>query len=233
MLGRTGPVAAEGRRTSEVELNTAYTLEESSLSVGILSPLTVGVTESFQASIHPLLLLLGQPSMAFRLRLTPVGDVTVALNLTGAWSFIARETEDGTSASAATEGERVGFPGTIQLSSTVTFAVGRRWLLSIGGGPAADFLGDYPVRGLIELHGSVHWLPAVRHLLMAQVLGYLDLTHGGALVRPTAQFVYGWSPSARLHLLAGVGIGEWTWEADSGGRRSVRVFPVVDVVFRF
>ncbi|MFO0744715.1 MAG: hypothetical protein U1F43_03440 [Myxococcota bacterium] len=232
-LGLGHPARAEWRRTSDIELNTAYTLEESTISVGILSPLTVGVTESFQASIHPLLLLLGQPSLALRLRLNPVGDVTVAINLAGAWSFIRKETEDGLSASQAAAGEDTGFPGSLQLGATVTFAASKHWLVSVGAGPAADFLGGKPIRGMAELHASVHWLPAPRHLVMLQANGYLDATHSADLLRPAAQLVYTWAATSRLHLVVGIGLGDWVWEEDDGTRRTVRVFPLADLIFRF
>lgn len=228
-----GGARAEWRRTSEIELNTAYTLEESAISVGILSPLTVGVTESFQASIHPLLLLLGQPSLALRVRLNPVDDITVALNLAGAWSFIRRETADGVAASQAPDAAEVGFPGSLQLGITVTSPLGKHWLVSAGGGPGADFLGGDPIRGLVEVHASVHWLPRPRHLFMLQGNGYLDLGDSAALVRPSAELLYSWALASHVHLVVGVGLGDWVWEEASGARSKVRVFPLLDLVFRF
>jgi len=224
---------AEWPRTSDIDQNTAYTLEEGSISVGIFSPLIVGVTESFQASIHPLLLLPGHPSVALRLRLTPVDDVTVALNLAGAWSFIRSETADGRPKSQAADGEDVGYPGTLQLGATVTFALARDWLVSVGAGPGEDFLGSTPIRTLVEVHASVHWLPSPRHLLMLQANGYLDVTHGGALVRPGAQMLYSYAASARVELAVGLGLGDWIWEETSGARRTVNWFPLLDVIFRF
>lgn len=230
----SAPLAsAEWRRTSDVELATAYTLEEKALSIGVFSPLSVGVTESFQASIHPLLLLLGQPSLAFRIRLTPVDTVTVSLDVAGAWSFINRENEDGLKSSEAAEGERVGFPGTLQLGATVTWAAGSDWLVSAGTGPAIDFLGDEPIRGMALLHLALHWLPGPRHLVMLRSLGYIDVTHDAALVRPAAQLAYSWAASSHVHVMFGLGIGDWVWEASNGRRRTVRVFPLGDVVFRF
>lgn len=232
--GAIGSVArAEWRRTTDIELNTAFTLEEGTLSIGILSPLTVGVTESFQASIHPVLLLLGQPSLAFRVRLTPVGDVTASLNLAGAWSFIQRETVGGEPSSAATEGERVGFPGTLQLTETTTFRLGSRFLLSAGGGFATDFLGEEPVRGLVELHLSVHWLAAARHMLMVQLMTYLPVTEAVRWLRPSAQLLYAWAAGSSVQLALGLGLGEWVWEKSDTRRTTLPVFPMVDVWFRF
>lgn len=233
-LGSLGPVArAEWRRTTDIELNTAFTLEEGTLSIGILSPLTVGVTESFQASIHPVLLLLGQPSLAFRVRLTPVGDVTASLNLAGAWSFIQRETAAGEPSSAATEGERVGFPGTLQLTETTTFRLGSRVLLSAGGGFASDFLGERPVRGLVELHLSLHWLAAARHMLMIQVMTYLPVTEAVRLLRPSAQILYAWAAGSSVQLALGLGLGDWVWEKSDTRRTTLPLFPMADVWFQF
>lgn len=222
---------AEWRRLTDITLNTAYTLEEASLSVGLFSPLSVGVTDNFQASLHPLLLLLGQPSLALRLRLNALGDITTALNLSGAWSFIDRETSDG--ARQASEGESFGFPGRVQLAQTTSFRLGDQWLLSLGNGFALDFLGSEPVRASIELHGSLHVLITSRHMVLVQLLGYLPLTEVMSLREPSAQVVYAWAPNARLHVALGLGFGEWLWEKTTGDTRKLHVFPVLDLWFHF
>jgi hypothetical protein len=227
-----GAVHADWRRLSDIELNTAYTLDEGSLSVGLFSPLSVGVTETFQASIHPLLLLLGQPSLALRQRLTAVDDVTTSINLAATWSFIKRETIDGRAAPSA-EGATLGYPGTMQLTSTTSVVLGERWLLTGGGGVAADFLGADPIRTLVELHASVHWLPVRRHLVMLQLMGFLSTRSEVTLIRPSAQVLYAWSLSAKLQLALGMGMGEWQWESDTGTRRDLRFFPMLDLWFRF
>jgi len=223
---------AEWRRSTDIELNTAFTLEEGTLSIGILSPLTVGVTDNFQAAIHPVLLLLGQPSLALRIRITPVDEVTASINLAGAWSFIKRETADGRSIAEA-DGDAVGFPGTLQLTETTSFRLGNRVLFSAGGGGAADFLGEKPVRGLAELHLSLHWLAAARHMVMVQLMGYLPFTERARLLRPSAQVLYVWSAGSSVQLALGMGLGNWVWETSDARRTTVRIFPLIDVWFRF
>jgi hypothetical protein len=106
-------------------------------------------------------------------------------------------------------------------------------LLSAGGGGAADFVGERPVRGLVELHLSLHWLAAARHLLMLQVMGYLPFTERVELLRPTAQLLYVWSAGSSVQLALGIGVGDWVWETSDARRTRVRVFPLADVWFRF
>ena len=221
---------AEWRRTSDLELNTAYTLEEGALQLGIISPLTVGVTDAFQATFHPLLLLLGQPTLALRLRVTPVDDVTVALNVAGGWSFVQKEDRNGTPAS---DGAGTGYPGTLQLTGTMTVRLGKAWLVSWGFGPAMDFLGGDPIRGAAEVHLSADWLISAKHLLMVQLSAYVPVTENVRLLRPEAQLLYGWAISDRVQLTAGLGFGEFIWSTSASRRTTFPVLPIVDLWFRF
>ena len=238
---------AEWRRTSDLALNTAYTLEEGALQLGIISPLTVGVTDAFQATFHPLLLLLGQPTLALRLRVTPVDDVTVALNVAGGWSFVQKEDRNGTPVAQARRTLRrpwtpdgtteldvdVGYPGTLQLTATMTIRLGKSWLVSWGFGPALDFLGADPIRGAAEVHLSADWLISAKHLLMVQLSGYVPVSEAVRLLRPEAQLLYGWAISDRVQLSAGLGFGDFLWSASESRRTTFPVLPIVDLWFRF
>ena len=224
--------AARGnwRRSTEINTNTAFTLEQGMVEVGFLAPLTVGITDEFQAALHPILLLLGQPYVALRWRITRPGPVTVALNLGASWSFIRREDEQGQAASETDPDS--GFPGTTHATATVTFRAGEDWLFSVGGGPGADFLGTRTVRGLAELHASIHWRPDPRQVLMVQASGYLDLDASGALTRPVLSLVYGFALTDVVYLAGGVGFGDFVFEPDEESRKTLHVFPIVDVGFR-
>lgn len=238
---------AEWRRTSDLELNTAYTLEEGALQLGIISPLTVGVTDAFQATFHPLLLLLGQPTLALRLRVTPVDDVTIALNVAGGWSFVQKEDRTGTPEAQArrtlprpwtpdSNSERdvdVGYPGMLQLTATMTVRLGKAWLVSWGFGPAVDFLGGDPIRGAAEVHLSADWLITAKHLLMVQLSAYVPVTERVRLLRPEAQLLYGWAISDRVQLTAGLGFGDFIWSTSESHRTTFPVLPIVDLWFRF
>jgi len=215
-----------------VTSNTAFTLEQGVVEVGIMTPLTIGVVDELQVALHPVLLLLGQPYVAARWRVTRPGDIGVALNLGASWSFIRREDRQGRPASPETEGV-TGFPGTVQLTTTVTLRVGEGWLLSVGAGPAVDFLGERAVTGLVELHGSVHWIIDRTQLLALHASGYLGVTGDDPLVRPLAQLMYAVALSRIVHLGVGVGVGSFIFDTSETERRTLKVFPVADLWFRF
>jgi hypothetical protein len=231
-LGTPGAARAEWRRSSEIDWGTAYTLDAGSLSVGVLSPLVIGVTDALQVAVHPILLLVGKPSFAMRYRVTPIGRVTTSIDLAGAWSFIRRVDLDGLEP-APDSGEKTGFPGSLQLTSNTTFALGDSWLLTAGVGGAIDFLDGSPERHLLAFMLALHWLPGARHLVMLQLSSLLDPASGGELVRPSAQILYAWAASARVQLGAGLALGRFNWELGPGRSARLAVFPVVDAWFRF
>jgi hypothetical protein len=223
---------AEWRRTSAIDWSTAYTLDEGALSVGVLSPLQVGVSDGLQVSVHPILLLVGKPSAALRYRLGPVETWTFALNVSATWSIIQRVDRDGREVNDTTTGP-TGFPGTVQLTGSTTVQVGREWLFTVGTGAAADFLGGTPYRGLLEFHAAAHWLPSARHLVMLQLSTLLDPTSGDPLVRPSAQLLYAWAASARVQLGVGIAVGRFLWETGTEAAAEFNVFPILDAWFRF
>jgi len=229
LLGAPPRARADWRRTHDINDNTAFTLEQGAVEVGVMRPLTVGVTDEFQVAIHPILLLLGQPYLAFRWRATRFGDVTLALNLGGSWSFIRREDGEGNPAESDTPDS--GYPGVLQATATLTVKAGADWLFSFGAGPGIDWLGARAVRGLAELHAAIHWRPESSQLLMLHASGYLDVGTG-AIERPLVELIYGAALSHVVHVGAGVGVGTFIYEADSGERDTLNVFPVLDLWFR-
>jgi len=232
VTGASTEARGDWRRTTEVTHNTAFTLEQGQVEIGVLTPLSVGVTDELQVALHPVLLLLGQPYLALRWRLTRFGPVNVALNLGASWSFIRREDRDGRPADADTVGP-VGFPGSLQLTGTVTLRLGSDWLLSLGAGPALDLLGAEVTRGLVELHAGLHWLIDRRQLLMLHANGYLQLSEEVTVRRPVVQLLYAVALSNVVHLGGGVGFGEFIFEPTDTERQTLAVFPVIDLWFRF
>jgi len=222
---------ADWRRSTELNYGTAFTLEQGMVEIGVMTPLSIGVTDELQVAIHPVLLLLGQPYIAVRWRASRYGVATLALNLAGSWSLIRREDERGEPATEGTPGS--GFPGTVQLTATLTFRAGKDWLFSIGAGPGVDLLGADPIRGLVEIHASTHWLIDSSQLLMLHATGYLDASDDGHLLRPVLELEYAVALSNVVHLGAGVGFGEFIYEPNAGERKTLRIFPVADIWFRF
>ena len=222
---------SDWRRTADVTYNTAFTLDQGVLEVGILTPLSIGITDEIQTALHPVLLLLGVPSLSLRWRVTRKRDVTVAINGSAAWSFVRKEDRDGIPEDGGPSGP-VGFPGTTQLTATMTFRAGDAWLLSAGSGPALDFLGSNPIRGMAEFHGAVHWLVESDFLLMAQFIGYLDFSSNVSVRRPVAQLMMAYAVSDLVHLGLGVGFGKFIFETSATNRDTLAAFPIVDIWFR-
>ncbi|PIE15965.1 MAG: hypothetical protein CSA66_07915 [Proteobacteria bacterium] len=225
------PAAADWRRTVDLNCGTAFTLEQGMVEVGLLTPLSVGVTDDVQVALHPILLLLGQPYIALRWRATRYDDVTLAFNLGTSWSFIRREDAEGDPSPEDPKAD-LGFPGTLQLDATVTFRVGDGWLFSVGGGPAMDLLGARPIRGLAELHASIHALIDRAQLVMLQASTYIDVTGAVDVRRPLVTLMYAVALSDAVHLGAGLGFGRFIYEPAAGVREELLVFPVADIWFR-
>jgi hypothetical protein len=227
-----GPAAAEWRRSDAIDWSTAYTIDEGSLTVGVLSPLIVGVTDDLQVALHPILLLVGKPSVSLRVRLGEVGPVAFSVDLGGVWSFLRRVDIEGREP-AEGSGVKTGFPGTAQVTTSATVRLGRHWLVTGGVGAGADFLDGTLARGLMELHASAHWLPSSRHLVMVQLSTFVDPRGSGALVRPSAQLLYAWAASSRVRLGLGVAFGRFLWESGPGQSTNLVAFPIIDAWFRF
>jgi hypothetical protein len=221
---------AEWRRMTDVNYNTAYTLEEEGLEIGLLSPLTVGVTDELQVAIHPVLLLLSQPNIAIRWRVTQEATTTLALNLAASWSFIRKV--DAEDRSTAAEGVATGFPGTLQLTAVTSIRLGENWLLSGSTGPAVDFLSDRAIRALATVHAGIHWLINEDQLLMLQGQTSIQLTDGLQTRRTSGELVYAVGLSRITHLAIGVGVGRFVFETSDSQRDVLNVFPVVDLWFR-
>jgi hypothetical protein len=224
------PARAEWRRNADVAFNTAYTLQEGTLTMGVLGPLDIGVTDTLQFGLHPILLLVGKPSVALRYRLTPVGSMTFALNAGATWSFIQRVDADGREADAGSRGT-TGFPGTTQLTMLGTVELSPELTLTVGAGLGADFLGDTFLRAYIPAQVGLHLRLGAGHLLMVQGLVQFTPVDGG-LRRPAGQLMYGLSLTPLTQLALGVTIGPMPWQTTTGPT-TIGVFPFADIWFRF
>jgi hypothetical protein len=225
----TAPRAAraEWRRNADVVFSTAYTLQEGALAMGLVGPLDIGVSDTLQLGVHPILLLVGKPSVALRYRLTPVSPVTFALSAGASWSFIGRVDAEGRDSAAAES----GFPGSAHLTLLATIALRDDLILTAGLGLGADFLGDRLVRGLVPLQLGLHWRAGPSHLVMAQALGQVA-TDDGALRRPALQLLYGYALSPLVQVTLGLSLGPLTWQTESRAR-TLSAFPLADLWFRF
>ena len=196
---------------------SAHTLDEGEFEFGIFTPLQYGVSDQVQIALHPILLLVLTPHASLRWRVLPEGPLTLALDLDLTWSFLDEVDDQGRRVADATCNE-CGFPGTMQLTGTMSWEVvdGLTW--SFGTGIGVDVLDLNPQRGMLELHTSFLWLIDSENLLMLH--GNINVhpwdTYA-ATSREYVQFMYAHALGA-LHIGVGLAVGEFIFVED--GKRT-------------
>lgn len=229
------PSQAAWLRTSELTYNTAHTLEQGETSVGLLHPLQYGISDRVQLSVHPVLVLIGTPNLGVRWRAYRERPWTVSLNVGMLWSLLTREDAAGNSDESVAEGVEVGFPGTLQVTATVSVDLADAWVVSFGTGPALDMLDVDANRVMAELHASVLWLVDPENLLMLHLAGnlvaYSQTAGESVLRRPVAQLTYAHS-FGQLHLAVGFAVGEFRIATSFEETATWPVFPVIDLWWR-
>ncbi len=234
----------------DLTYNTAYTLDPGQLEFGLVAPLQYGATDRLQLAIHPILFLLGAPSIATRWRFTRNRALTFALNVGINLSVLERQNTNGSVCNAGQvvdadgdgEPDPCGFPGTLGANVTGSWAISERFVVSAGLGPAADFLAsDFTdlehVRLLVSGHANALWLLDTHMLLMLQLSGNLNTSsQGDRLLRSAAQlmFAYAWDTTGwgTLHAAAGVAVGSFPIRTSDNEETTWPVFPVVDLWLR-
>ena len=227
---------------------SAHTLDEGEFEVGIFSPLQYGINDQIQISLHPILLLVLTPHASLRWRVLPEGAVTLALDLTATWSFLNKEDiyqrridDDQTCAEC-------GFPGSTQLTTTLSWEINENLTWSVGGGVGMDLLDVAPLRGLVELHTSMIWRIDTENLLMAHANINLHPWHDDPTSREQIQVMYAHAWGF-IHLGIGLAFGDFIFvEAVGsvrdlpggsgatiiyeGDKHALPVYPVVDIWIR-
>ena len=228
------PAHAAWVGTQDLIYASAHTLGDGEVEFGLVAPLQYGVSDAVTLGIHPILLLIGVPHVTARWRVTAPREVTFGLNIGAVWSFLEVEDPDGRTDDGSCTQTKLGFPGTAQLTGTLSWEADRSVLFSFGGGFAMDFLDIEPIRYLAEVHLSLSWLVTSDHLLMVQASTYLDFaeTDIGVLRRPTAQIMYAYSFGV-ITLGVGVAFGEFPLRIDALTEMTWPAYPVVDLWWRF
>jgi hypothetical protein len=223
------PASAAWVRTSQLTYNTAHTLDSGELEVGILSPLQYGISDRVQAAIHPVLLLIGAPNLSLRWRVTRNQPLTVALNFSATWSLLRRE--DALGDLAETGCTTCGNPGQLLVTTTASWAVSKTVLLSLGVGPALDFLDLEPSRFLAEIHGSALWTMTPDQLLMLHVAGFVKVVGQQEARLPVVQLTYA-RACGPVHVGVGVAIGDFPLARELDQSDEWFLYPVLDVWWR-
>lgn len=245
----SSPAAASWTNRADLIYGTAHTLDQGELEVGIFSPLQYGVSDRVQVALHPILLLVLSPHLSARVRVSKSRRVTGALDIGATWSFLDRVNRDGLRVIDDGACDACGFPGTAQLTGTLSVEAADGLMLSLGGGPALDFLDLRPELFLLELHASALYLINADNLLMLHGATSIHPWAGrSATSRSTLQVMYARAWGS-VHLGVGLAFGEFALVVDEGtvrslpGREGVTVehrgnikkwpvYPVVDVWIR-
>ena len=242
------PAQAVWADRADLIYRTAHTLDEGEFEFGVFSPLQYGVSDRVQLAMHPILLLVLTPHAALRWRLVPEGPLTVALDFEATWSFLAQVDDQGRRVADKRACIGCGFPGTMQVTSTLSWEIvdGLTW--SVGGGLGMDVLDFDPQRGMIELHSSLLWLIDSENLLMVHGNINVHPWHRDTTSREYFQVMYAHA-FGLLHLGVGIAVGNFAFIEDGakvrslpGGRdaqviyegrsHQLPVYPVVDLWIR-
>lgn len=243
------PALAGWLATDRVVTNTAYTLEEGELTIGLISPLQYGVTEDVTIAIHPILALLLTPNVGARVRVWSEG-VTVSVAASYTQTFLREvafeERAEGDSASpyvrpGDAESIASGFPGTVQAGVLVSIPLGDALTLTPYGGYTLDFFTE--ISGELVTHPSTHgptvglglnWLIGDEDLLSVQVQGLIWSVPDRTAEIPTATvaWAHAWD---ELRLGIGVAAGRFpirVGEGVAGEIVEIPVYPYIDVWWR-
>lgn len=223
LLCTSQPAEASWVRPSQLTFNTAHTLERGVFEVGLLSPLQYGVAEGFQLGIHPLLTLVGVPNLSLRWRPTdPNSDWAVAVNLGIVWSFLPEE--------SAETGEIVDNSFQILSTVTVSWAISRHFLVSVGVGPSVEY--DFNDVGVAaEIHGSILWLLDPDQLLMLHAEGYVGISGPDPQRSPVVQLMYARACGA-TNIGVGLAFGDFALARAFDRKETWVLYPVIDLWWR-
>lgn len=211
---------------------TAHTLDQGELEVGIFSPLQYGVSDSVQLALHPILLLVLTPHLSARWRVSKARRVTGAVDIGATWSFLDKVNRDGLRVVDGGACDRCGFPGTVQLTGTVSVEAVKGLMISAGSGPALDFLNLRPELFLLEIHASVLFLINPDNLLMLHGATNIHPWAGSASTsRNSLQLMYAHAWGS-VHLGVGLAAGKFALVVDEGTVRSLPGRGGVTVVHR-
>ena len=226
----SAPARGDWLRPSELTFNTAYTVDRGELELGVFSPLRYGISESLQFSTHPILILVGAVNVSMRLRVTPVQKVTVALNVSADVDLVNQENPAGARSPQSCNG--CGVPSRFQTTATVSFSLSRNLLLSLGVGPAVDFIDVDYTRLLAEIHGSLIWMIDAQQLLLLHSSGYVSMDGPGPKRVPSTQLMYA-RACDNLNLGLGLAFGSFQVARSATEVQDWFVYPVMDLWWRF
>jgi hypothetical protein len=244
-----GDARAYWKSTGRVVMNSAYTLEEGELAIGVLSPLQYGVSDTVTIAIHPVLALLLTPNVSARYKVYD-GPVTVSIAGSYLQTFLERVAIES-QAPAAEEAlpylreqdlvsiVDTGFPGYVELGTLVSIPLGDSVTLTPYAGYSFKFftIVEDGLETRLSDHGlsyglGTNWLIGPSDLLSLQVQALWSAERIAQDI-PTATLVWA---HAWEEIRIGVGVAVGTFPIRTGEAIEdlveLPVYPYLDLWWR-
>ena len=200
---------------------SANTLDSGEIEVGLFSPLQYGVTDRFQLSLHPVLLLMLTPHGAMRVRLLPDGAFTASVDVEGTWSLLDRVDQEDRRVLDAASCDGCGYPGSLQATLTGSWELAPSVLLSAGMGVVGNFLSFAYQESWVASRVSLAWAVNPDNLLLMQAWADLAPWSEEVLGPWSGQVTWAHAWGA-LHLAVGLAVGDFSLVLD---RASIYTLP--------
>ncbi len=214
------PAGATWTAPRDIVHNTANTLEQGELLIGIVTPAIYGITDSITLIVHPLNWLLLSPNVGLRWRLADTQLVRFSVYTEGMVTI-----QDDDQLSTVNDPRSLGH---VTVGAVTTFDLGAGVMATIGVGYQADF---EPAEHNLGFWGGFNWLINRSNLLMLQGgAQYAVGTNELVRAQGTLMWAYAWEV-ARLGV--GVSVGQFPVVRVSSVAAEVPVWPVIDYWGRF
>lgn len=204
-------IADDFGEITKITQGTAYTLPEGEFTIGIISPMQYGVTDSLLLVSHPVLILFLTPNGSLRYNLLekPVG---ISVNLSYIETFL--------------DPKKLDFPGTIGFYPMVTIPASRKVAFTFHGGYLLDVA---PIAHGVTTGGGFCVLLSSADLILLQIQDEYYFDERG-FSKPTFLFTYTHA-FYRTRITVGLAVGKFPVQIGPSGMdiKNFPLYPMLDL----
>jgi len=215
VLYSASEVKATWYETNRVVINSAQTLEEGEITIGLFMPLQYGIYDWLMFQAHPLLFLLISPNTGFKIKFLD-SSVVLSLSLSYSQTFLRSKENE--------------FPGSVQIMPQLSIPLGDVVVATLGSGYMLDI---DPINHNTVMLAGMNILVNESNLILGQVsLTYNNSTNTFELPQGLVMYVHAWHS---FHLGVGAMIGSILFRRGQSPEDVIDlpVYPVLDVWWRF